>query len=648
MRIAAALPGPGQYHIKRNPEQPGGRFNLSKAKTDVEWKMYRASKIPGPGEYPVHTMDPRTIGGARIQGGRFDESRPKNDIEWRAYNASGRVNPEGQPGPGQYDTFNPPKMLDPAGGRFNLAKPKSELDFILDRAKELPGPGEYDAPRWPCPNDGRFGKSVGVKMDRYRKSPFPKQHIPRGDGYEGRLVTKVDTFGHMAGASVSMSGASGPATTSFQMVGQPDVSFSVPASIKRSKGPMLSEVGFGVFKGIFEYLDREKTKVMDLFHTIDADGSGTLDAWEFQTALKEMGVSLSQADTITAMKEIDFDFDGTIDVAEFLARVREEQKRFREMDVDNDGDVTLEEYNAAVKDASISASSHSGQKPVFRTMRGMAVTAQAQIAERDKMRADLANCEHKLPPTAQRSSSALEDSMSAEDSVSGANADGSYERRLALARPSLNPNLHPVDWGAPQANESNNVRFMRAVQEAGEEFAKEEDYRNRLMYRGIEAHRRLDLQERRDDARVRTEQRRAERVDMEESVSTSFVRQRRSYSTLPVPSDLTRSASVASLTSTTVRHAPDTSTSGNWALPTKLLAGETHAKPAAARRRKAREHAKLVDAGQLADLEQFERCGRHLQEYSVSGGLWPEDIKRNGAVLGRRSRSVELAAAPVM
>jgi hypothetical protein len=114
MRIAAALPGPGQYHIKRNPEQPGGRFNLSKAKTDVEWKMYRASKIPGPGEYPVHTMDPRTIGGARIQGGRFDESRPKNDIEWRAYNASGRVNPEGQPGPGQYDTFNPPKMLDPA------------------------------------------------------------------------------------------------------------------------------------------------------------------------------------------------------------------------------------------------------------------------------------------------------------------------------------------------------------------------------------------------------------------------------------------------------------------------------------------------------------------------------------------------------
>ena len=57
------------------------------------------------------------------------------------------VDATGQPGPGQYDTFNPPKMLDPAGGRFNLAKPKSELDFILDRAKELPGPGEYDAPR---------------------------------------------------------------------------------------------------------------------------------------------------------------------------------------------------------------------------------------------------------------------------------------------------------------------------------------------------------------------------------------------------------------------------------------------------------------------------------------------------------------------
>lgn len=68
-KVARGVPGPGQYHIKRDLQPSGGRFNLSNAKTDVEWQMIRAAKLPGPGEYPVHVMDPRTISGARIQGG---------------------------------------------------------------------------------------------------------------------------------------------------------------------------------------------------------------------------------------------------------------------------------------------------------------------------------------------------------------------------------------------------------------------------------------------------------------------------------------------------------------------------------------------------------------------------------------------------
>lgn len=54
-----------------------------------------------------------------------------------------------------------------------------------------------------------------------------------------------------------------------------------------------------------------------------------------------MGLKLKQHEVIEVMKEIDHDFDGSIDVAEFLARLREELKRFRIMDVDHDGDVSL-------------------------------------------------------------------------------------------------------------------------------------------------------------------------------------------------------------------------------------------------------------------------------------------------------------------
>eukprot|EP01050_Picozoa_sp_SAG11_P035822 SAG11_NODE_13327_length_660_cov_0.716578_1_plen_78_part_10 len=50
-RRAAKVPGPGQYHMKRDLRPSGGRFNMSNPKSDIEWQIHRASKQPGPGEY---------------------------------------------------------------------------------------------------------------------------------------------------------------------------------------------------------------------------------------------------------------------------------------------------------------------------------------------------------------------------------------------------------------------------------------------------------------------------------------------------------------------------------------------------------------------------------------------------------------------
>ncbi len=52
MHFAAQLPGPGAYAIDDARAAPsGGRFNLAKSKSELEWAEHRARQLPGPGEY---------------------------------------------------------------------------------------------------------------------------------------------------------------------------------------------------------------------------------------------------------------------------------------------------------------------------------------------------------------------------------------------------------------------------------------------------------------------------------------------------------------------------------------------------------------------------------------------------------------------
>ena len=57
----------------------GGRFNMAKPKNDVEWMIYNAGTIPGPGAY---TPDQQHI---PAHSGRFNTSKPKSDIDWKVY-----------------------------------------------------------------------------------------------------------------------------------------------------------------------------------------------------------------------------------------------------------------------------------------------------------------------------------------------------------------------------------------------------------------------------------------------------------------------------------------------------------------------------------------------------------------------------------
>lgn len=111
-----------------------GAFNMSKAKSDLEWQIHRAAQMPSPLSYsPAPSSKGKYL--APTSGGKFNESQSKSEIEWVIYRASQ------MPGPGAND---PPKLSVPSGGRFNTSNAKSELDWAIFRAKQLPGPGEGD------------------------------------------------------------------------------------------------------------------------------------------------------------------------------------------------------------------------------------------------------------------------------------------------------------------------------------------------------------------------------------------------------------------------------------------------------------------------------------------------------------------------
>ena len=109
-------PGPADY-VKAPLHSIGGKFNLSNAKSDVDWLCYHAARQPGPGAYDIKPP--------KLHGGKFSTAFPKSDVEWLIYYASTK------PGVGQYN-------LDEAFHKYVGPGPQTQLSSI-DR-------GLYDKP----------------------------------------------------------------------------------------------------------------------------------------------------------------------------------------------------------------------------------------------------------------------------------------------------------------------------------------------------------------------------------------------------------------------------------------------------------------------------------------------------------------------
>ena len=61
----------------------------------------------------------------------------------------------------------------------------------------------------------------------------------------------------------------------------------------------------------------DETKVVIAFNKFDKDGSGAIDAQELQAVSSELGQPLSEEQLATALKDLDLNGDGVIDLKEF-------------------------------------------------------------------------------------------------------------------------------------------------------------------------------------------------------------------------------------------------------------------------------------------------------------------------------------------
>jgi hypothetical protein len=180
LRESSARPAPDGYQPAFGGSAmslTGGKFNLSKSKSEVEWEIHRAKQLPGPG----HSQPQGGYNCAElISGGAFNLGKPKSDIEWKIYRAA-QV-----PAPGHshpkcgYSAF-----VDLNGGKFNMSKPKSDVEWEIYRASQLPAPGEHhpsggfnllDNPVGKAAGGGKFNQSCAksdIEWKMYYAAQIP-------------------------------------------------------------------------------------------------------------------------------------------------------------------------------------------------------------------------------------------------------------------------------------------------------------------------------------------------------------------------------------------------------------------------------------------------------------------------------------------
>jgi len=166
----------GDYQVAGLPLPRGGRFNMSKPKTQVEWEIYRAKhvRLPtccAPGIAAGHSLSDSKRVSLRVGALHITQLPGPADYGAPALPQPGAIIHHSLHGvacvPASPLSMRVCVVAGRAcclfflagGGRFSTANPKSQLDWVRYFAKQLPSPADYGAPKLPKPGGGRFSEA---------------------------------------------------------------------------------------------------------------------------------------------------------------------------------------------------------------------------------------------------------------------------------------------------------------------------------------------------------------------------------------------------------------------------------------------------------------------------------------------------------
>ena len=183
---AAKVPGPGAYATQHDYNtMPGGRWGKAEGRTSFDGPR---AITPGPGQYEVaKALKAQELGGS----GKFNMSQSKTYLEQAV------ASRKGTPGPAAYTL---PDMNKPGGGRFNMSKPKSDVEWTVIRAAALPAPGQY----W---GKGMESKITGGKFNSSKTKTDIDWAVLRASKIPGPGQYNLDksAIGQISGGKFNMS-----------------------------------------------------------------------------------------------------------------------------------------------------------------------------------------------------------------------------------------------------------------------------------------------------------------------------------------------------------------------------------------------------------------------------------------------------------
>mmetsp|Transcript_44354 Transcript_44354/g.75469 ORF Transcript_44354/g.75469 Transcript_44354/m.75469 type:complete len:450 (+) Transcript_44354:41-1390(+) len=158
------------WQILRAQENHMSYVQLPSTLREQDWQVKRAKELPGTGQYDTRTLGDKLSQSAR---GKFSVAKPKTDVKWMVH--------RGLENPGSHIML--PSTLKTSGGAFNQSvKSLAEQDWQVKRASLVPAPGDYTLSSLRTSTGGKF--NTGNSKNDIEWKIYNSRHTPGPGSYD--------------------------------------------------------------------------------------------------------------------------------------------------------------------------------------------------------------------------------------------------------------------------------------------------------------------------------------------------------------------------------------------------------------------------------------------------------------------------------